>query len=875
MSFVRPMILAILIIASASAQTTTTPTPVPVTVSIVGVGSGDANGGFLLTGAGTFEPYGPIQMTITGEIVDGKLQVDFEGNLPNMFSLGAGNGPRGGSATSNASGISGVALLGPAPYTTSVGTFNYSITPAFGPTSQNVQFTLTGSGSTTFSPSFSSWAAAGYPVSAPGGSGYPLSAGGGGSPVFCVTGLPLAEGCSGLFLHGSDGSISNAMVFSGSASGSNALVFQVPASATPASSPWITFNGSPSDGGPVLVFNGPSSGAVAIEVATPVESVEAGYRATASCTGEASPCWIAIPAMSASGTIAQSSSTAFPVTVNPEGLIPGIHQANVAIRIMPNGGTASTVNVPVTALVTSPGPALALSQPALQFQGTGISGLLQQFITVSNSGPGSVSFSAAASTLSGGNWLYVWPPPGTTAQSGQVVNIQANPAGLSPGLYYGSVLLTATGAVNSPQSVEVVLDVLPTPPPTQAALPMPTPASLFLVSPPNGPSAAQAVLFYNLVGPRIDYESKLTFEVGNGWLTDSDWYSNESRLCYDGGVMVPCPLSSVSEVLTANPALLLPGVYVGSFVPEFEQTKQFVPVPVILIAPSDCIPKSLVPAFTNLASGFQSVAGIPIPVQVEVRDNCGSPLNSGSVLAYFSGSQDPPVSLVSLGNGQWTGSWMPHNLAGGPANIGVIATSFAAPLYGSAGLEGTLLSNSGPVVIPGSVLSAASLAVGQPIAPGSYISIFGSNLAAKAESASSLPLLTTLAGTQVFLGDQPLLLAYAGPTQINAVVPFETPVNTLQNLTIVRNGAYSLPEPVLIAEAQPAVFTEDQSGTGPGLIVVAQSNGAEFLNTPATRPPPAMLLSSIAPGWEQSVPPCRMDRQHHLRRLRTQRIRSP
>jgi hypothetical protein len=255
MTFVRPMILAILI-ASASAQTTTTPTPVPVTISIVGVGSGDASGGFSLTGAGTLEPYGPIQMTITGQIVNGKLQIDLAGNLPNMFLFDGGNGPGGGSATSNDSGISGVALMRLAPYTTSVGTFNYSITPAFGPTSQNVQFTLTGSGSTTFSPSFSSWAAAGYPVSAPGGSGYPLSAGGGGSPVFCIAGLPLVEGCSSLIFYGSEGSISNAMVFSGSASSSNALVFESSSGATPAASPWITFNGSSSNRGPVFVFNG-------------------------------------------------------------------------------------------------------------------------------------------------------------------------------------------------------------------------------------------------------------------------------------------------------------------------------------------------------------------------------------------------------------------------------------------------------------------------------------------------------------------------------------------------------------------------------------------------------------------------------------------
>lgn len=49
---------------------------------------------------------------------------------------------------------------------------------------------------------------------------------------------------------------------------------------------------------------------------------------------------------------------------------------------------------------------------------------------------------------------------------------------------------------------------------------------------------------------------------------------------------------------------------------------------------------------------------------------------------------------------------------------------------------------------------------------------------------------------------------------------------------VVENGASSLPETVLIAAAQPAVFTQFQSGTGAGVIVVAQSSGAQFLNTP-------------------------------------------
>ena len=58
------------------------------------------------------------------------------------------------------------------------------------------------------------------------------------------------------------------------------------------------------------------------------------------------------------------------------------------------------------------------------------------------------------------------------------------------------------------------------------------------------------------------------------------------------------------------------------------------------------------------------------------------------------------------------------------------------------------------------------------LTPGSYVSIYGSNLAGNGNAAaSSLPLPTTLNSAQVFLGTTPLHLIYAGANQINAIVP--------------------------------------------------------------------------------------------------------
>jgi uncharacterized protein (TIGR03437 family) len=177
---------------------------------------------------------------------------------------------------------------------------------------------------------------------------------------------------------------------------------------------------------------------------------------------------------------------------------------------------------------------------------------------------------------------------------------------------------------------------------------------------------------------------------------------------------------------------------------------------------------------------------------------------------------------------------MPHNLAGGTATAGIIASSTTAGVYGSAAVTGTISANaSAPMISAGGVVSAASLAQGAPLAPGGLISIFGSNLASGANLAPGSPFPANLGGAQVLLGGEPLPLEYAGPGQINAVIPFNAAVNSTQQLIVTQNGASSMPETVLVGPAQPSVYTQNQSGTGAGAVMVKQASGAEFLNTPS------------------------------------------
>jgi uncharacterized protein (TIGR03437 family) len=158
-----------------------------------------------------------------------------------------------------------------------------------------------------------------------------------------------------------------------------------------------------------------------------------------------------------------------------------------------------------------------------------------------------------------------------------------------------------------------------------------------------------------------------------------------------------------------------------------------------------------------------------------------------------------------------------------------------------------------PLVNAGGAVSAASLTT--PLAPGDFISIFGLNLGTGVTQANSAPFLTTLGGAQVLLGGEAMPLQVVTPTQINAVVPFDAPVGTTTQLIVEQNGAYAMPQTVVLASAQPGVFTENQSGTGAGVIVVIKPDGTQFVNTPSNPASAGDALVIYCTGLGAVTPP--------------------
>jgi uncharacterized protein (TIGR03437 family) len=145
-------------------------------------------------------------------------------------------------------------------------------------------------------------------------------------------------------------------------------------------------------------------------------------------------------------------------------------------------------------------------------------------------------------------------------------------------------------------------------------------------------------------------------------------------------------------------------------------------------------------------------------------------------------------------------------------------------------IGGTSNANPGvPTVYPGGVGNAASSAPSAPVAPGSYISIYGSALASGLTVASA-PFPTTLGGTQVLLGGQAIPLFFTSDGQINALVPYGMATNASSQILVTHANAYSTPQTVTLADGGPGIFV-----TAPGGGIVGfKPDGTQYQLGPST-----------------------------------------
>jgi uncharacterized protein (TIGR03437 family) len=137
-----------------------------------------------------------------------------------------------------------------------------------------------------------------------------------------------------------------------------------------------------------------------------------------------------------------------------------------------------------------------------------------------------------------------------------------------------------------------------------------------------------------------------------------------------------------------------------------------------------------------------------------------------------------------------------------------------------------------PAISTGGVLNAVSFAVdasnhASPVAPGTLVQVYGSNLGAAEAHAAGAPFPKSLGGVSIkFNGVQAAIkdVVPGGPFPfVNAQVPFEVAPGTLEVNANV-NGVDSPAEQTTIIPSSPGVFTIPPNGQGYGILVFSDAS---------------------------------------------------
>jgi uncharacterized protein (TIGR03437 family) len=114
------------------------------------------------------------------------------------------------------------------------------------------------------------------------------------------------------------------------------------------------------------------------------------------------------------------------------------------------------------------------------------------------------------------------------------------------------------------------------------------------------------------------------------------------------------------------------------------------------------------------------------------------------------------------------------------------------------------------------------------IAQGSIFNVFGSAMGPAAIAyASGLPLPTTLSGTSISVTvngtTEQCVMFYTSAGQVAAILPSATPAGT-GTITVTYNGSASPTAPITVVPSSPAIFSINQQGNGPGVILDGNNN---------------------------------------------------
>ena len=166
-----------------------------------------------------------------------------------------------------------------------------------------------------------------------------------------------------------------------------------------------------------------------------------------------------------------------------------------------------------------------------------------------------------------------------------------------------------------------------------------------------------------------------------------------------------------------------------------------------------------------------------------------------------------------------------------------------------------------PVIAPNGAVNAASFLVGPGMAPGSYISLFGTGLSDFTDGAISLPLPLSIDSASVSFDvpsanlNLPGRLIYVSPSQINVQIPWELQGQASAQIKVTisdtQGPLYTLP----LTNFSPAFFEYTETGTTRLLLAALDSANRPISSTHPAQPGQVVQLYANGLGPVDNQPP--------------------
>jgi uncharacterized protein (TIGR03437 family) len=263
------------------------------------------------------------------------------------------------------------------------------------------------------------------------------------------------------------------------------------------------------------------------------------------------------------------------------------------------------------------------------------------------------------------------------------------------------------------------------------------------------------------------------------------------------------------------------------------------------------------PSTAGLTKNIQQLAALGLQVHItemDVRIPVDSSGNATAANLQAQAQTYQRILTVCLQNPACTAfqtwgftdkhSWIPGSYPGFGAALPFDASYQPKPAFNSLI---TTLQTVPPVLSSNAIVNAASYQ-GGPVAPGELVTIFQADLGpgtlVGAQLDSNGLVSSNLSGAQISFDGRAAPLIYALAGQVSAVVPYEVSGKQQTVVQYSYNGVVSNTVTLPVAPSAPAIFTQDASGSGLGLVL----NGGTSLNSAANPAAGGSVIAILATG---------------------------